>query len=101
MKMDIDYIKQIADVMSEKSLVELSLEENGQKISLKKGDIMPNAKSPIADTQVVAETHAKAEAPAQTKAKAITSPMVGTFYNSASPDSAPFVSVSEGIFRIY
>ena len=98
MNMDIEYIKQIADVMDEKSLTELSIEDNGQKISLKKGEIAQKTQSAPAEElkkQPVEEV-AESNIPQQAKkATAITSPMVGTFYNSSSPDSEPFVRVGD------
>ena len=65
MNINIDYIKQLADAMDEKSIVELALEDNGQKISLKKGavahaeaivPVTEQVASPVIEEQP-AETH--------------------------------------------
>ena len=92
--MDINYIKQIADVMDEKALVELSIEENGQKISLKKGEFL-NAKP--SSNQVIenVEKPNAEEIKPKNQAIPITSPMVGTYYHSASPNGEPFVNVGD------
>ena len=98
MNINIDYIKQLADAMDEKSIVELALEDNGQKISLKKGAVAhAEAIVPVAE-QVAAPVieEQPAETP-QRKATPITSPMVGTFYSSASPEGEPFVRVGDVI----
>ena len=95
MNINIDYIKQLADAMDEKSIVELALEDNGQKISLKKGVAAHSeVVVPAAEQAVLVVEEQPAETP-QRKATPITSPMVGTFYSSASPDGEPFVQVGD------
>ncbi len=96
MNMDIEYIKKIADMMDEKSLSELALEDNGQKISLKKGGMtsVQNIVPVVEQLETVIEEPAAIEQPSK-KATPITSPMVGTFYSSASPDAEPFVRVGD------
>ncbi|MCR4881105.1 MAG: acetyl-CoA carboxylase biotin carboxyl carrier protein [bacterium] len=97
MNMDIEYIKQIADVMDEKSLTELAIEDNGQKISLKKGAVNQVANiAPVTEHAAIASEEPQEEQPAR-KATPITSPMVGTFYSAASPDEEPFVQVGDVI----
>ena len=55
MNMDIEYIKKIADVMEEKALTELAIEDNGQKISLKKGSVEQTAiVTPVVEQVAVA-----------------------------------------------
>ncbi|MCQ2958452.1 MAG: acetyl-CoA carboxylase biotin carboxyl carrier protein [Candidatus Gastranaerophilales bacterium] len=97
MKTDIDYIKKIADVMDEKSIIELSLEDGSQKISIKKGSLPERAT--VIEKEVVKVQEPKAQAEVQNSSQKqltpITSPMVGTFYNSASPDEEPFVRVGD------
>ena len=93
--MDIEYIKKIADMMDEKSLCELAIEDNGQKISLKKGGVaVAPAVVPVVE-RVEAALEEPADEQSARKATPITSPMVGTFYSSASPDSEPFVQVGD------
>ena len=97
MNMDIEYIKQIADVMEEKSLTELAIEDNGQKISLKKGSFSSAAVvTPVVEQLIEVEEEKVSEQPSK-KATPITSPMVGTFYSAASPDAEPFVQVGDVI----
>jgi len=93
---DIDFIKQIADLMDEKALAELSIEDGDQKIALKKhvstnsnvAAVAPQEEVAIKEEQPVAQSK---------KLTPITSPMVGTFYSSSSPDKNPFVSVGDMI----
>ncbi len=97
MKIDLDYIKKIADVMDEKSLIELSMEDSGQKISIKRGDVS-KAVSTVAPIPVATPVSkiSEEQKPAR-KATPITSPMVGTFYSASSPDAEPYVKVGDSI----
>ena len=101
MKFDIEYVEKLAKVLSENSLTEISLEDGEQAITLRK-EVVALAAAPMAAAPAVAPaaTPQAAAAPAKEPAKKgtpITSPMVGTFYKSPSPDAEPFVSVGSTI----
>lgn len=98
MKIDIDYIKKVADVMDDKSLSEISIEDGEKKISLKRTEnvtVSQVAQTPVVQN-IVAETIEEPVVAAK-KATPITSPMVGTFYAASSPDAEPYVKVGETI----
>ena len=97
MKFDIDYIKQMADVMEEKSLIEVSLEDGGQKISIKKGEIVAKSQPVSVQTDEVSVSAQVEDPKVSSKATPITSPMVGTFYSASSPDAEPYVKVGDFI----
>ena len=87
--------------MRKNELSEFKLEQENFKITLRRGLDFPTynpaayAPPPQALPQPQAPSPsaapAAAEAPRE-KLREITSPMVGTFYASASPDSAPYVT---------
>lgn len=103
MKLDLNYVEKVIKIFSENDLSEITLEDAGKVITLKKETAVftqavapqPAFSSPIT-SQVVA-TEAKAEAQPEIKGTPITSPMVGTFYKAPSPDSAPFVKVGDTV----
>lgn len=103
--MDIKEIKQIIELMNENELSYFHLERDGNKVKLRKGaDIdalqqamaaaQPVAAAPaaVAAPPVVSEGAAADDAPPPGEVE-ITSPMVGTFYRSSSPDSDEFAEV--------
>jgi acetyl-CoA carboxylase biotin carboxyl carrier protein len=110
--LDLKQIKLIIDLMKRSELTEFEVEEEGFKIKIKRGlgeqPIVNQQYSaqPFQQIAAPAEQPAKAPAPAPTVAAApaainddagftyIKSPMVGTFYRSASPDSPPFADVN-------
>lgn len=100
--MDLDEIKELMAAMQEADLSEICIREKGFEVVLKRGIC-----SPITQTQQVAPAPAPkpledapvaSEAPVPTaECRYISSPMVGTFYNSPSPDDPPFVKVGDQV----
>ena len=105
MKFETEYIEKLAKIITEQGLSEISLEDGEQAITIRKEVMVASApviSAPAAVTPVVNKNPAESatEAPIQENKKSgtpITSPMVGTFYTSPSPDSAPFVSVGTSV----
>lgn len=104
MKFETDYIEKLAKVLAETGLTEISLEDGEQAITLRKDVIVSSAPQVVAAAPVssvpaapvVSANAAESAVPAK-KGTPITSPMVGTFYKSPSPDSDPFVSVGASV----
>ena len=102
MKFETDYIEKLAKVLADTGLTEISLEDGEQAITLRKDVIVaPVAAAPVAQSVPAA---APAQAPAAQvasepakKGTPITSPMVGTFYKSPSPDADAFVAVGDNV----
>jgi acetyl-CoA carboxylase biotin carboxyl carrier protein len=102
-------IKAIIDLMKKNDLSVFEMEKNGFRLKLQKGggeppifaapvapQIVAAAPAPIAPAGAKPSAPAPS-APAETPAKEITSPMVGTFYRAASPESPPFIDVGQEV----
>lgn len=114
--MKLDEIITLMDRFNESSLTELSLEQDGTQLTLKRGSevnptytqpfmvhpqAMPAAAPVVAEgaapvpggaaaaTSSAVQENAAADEPAP-GVEVITSPIVGTFYRAPSPDSPPF-----------
>lgn len=92
--------------MRKNDLSVFKMEKEGFKITLKKGtDFQPviTTAAPattlaVAPAAAVSSIDTPVAAPKDTSnLREITSPMVGTFYASPSPDAAPFVSVGQEV----
>ena len=111
--MDLKDIKAIVDLMKKNSVSEFELEKEEFKIKLKRG-LAGGGKSsedhpalyqappqPLpAPAPQIASVAAPAEAPPATKNSTdleITSPMIGSFYASPSPDSPAYVQVGDKV----
>lgn len=108
MKFESDYIEKLAKIIADNDLTEISLEDGEQAITIRKDlpevNMVASAPAVAAAPQVAPvapqATSAPAQAPAakeEVKGKAITSPMVGTFYAASSPEAAPFVEVGSTV----
>ena len=108
MKFDAEYIEKLAEIIADKGLTEISLEDGNQAITMRKdlytGAVQVAAPQVVATPQAAAPVATPAAAPAESKAEvkkgqAVTSPMVGTFYKAPSPDAKPFVEVGQTISK--
>lgn len=98
---DKKYIQELADLLNENNLTELSLKEGDKEIVLKKEKelVASAASSVVASASIPTSSGAEAFVctPIEKKGKPITSPMVGTFYKASSPDAKPFVEVGSAV----
>ena len=106
MKFESDYIEKLAKIIADNDLTEISLEDGEQAITIRKDlpevNMVASAPAVAAAPQAAPAAPQTASAPTpaakeEVKGKAITSPMVGTFYAASSPDAAPFVEVGSTV----
>jgi acetyl-CoA carboxylase biotin carboxyl carrier protein len=97
--MDIKDIKNIYKFLRETDIVEFELEGPDGKVRMKRGNAYAVRESLPVEAQEPREAprEVKKEEPAPAakpdNIKVITSPMVGTFYRSPSPEAASFIEV--------
>src|ERR1700749_314214 len=103
---DVRKVRKFIELMNEHDLAEIDLRQGDQRIRLRRGPetitmaAMPTMSAGMAPS--VSSTGAgggkSAEAPVDdSKATFIKSPMVGTFYSAANPESPVFVKVGDHV----
>ncbi|QBK06242.1 acetyl-CoA carboxylase biotin carboxyl carrier protein [Hylemonella gracilis] len=104
--MDLRKLKTLIDLVSDSNVSELEITEAEGKVRIVKGGgamvqayapapvAMAPAAAPVAGAPAVA---APAAAPAAATGHTVKSPMVGTFYRSASPGAKSFVEVGQAV----
>lgn len=113
--MDLNYLKKVIKLFDNSSLSDITIEEEGTKITLSKdlgqvnvnqAPIVMQQPVPVANqVQAVESNQAANQNLASTESNEnessgfhnISSPIVGTFYKSPSPDSPPFVKVGDKV----
>ncbi|SMC80164.1 acetyl-CoA carboxylase biotin carboxyl carrier protein [Pedobacter nyackensis] len=109
--MDIKQIQELIKFVSRSGVNEVAIEQEDFKITIKTNQaptyvqatvpaqIAPAVAPAPAAQQLAAPTETKASAPVEETSKYITikSPMIGTFYRSASPDKPSFVNVGDEV----
>ncbi len=106
--MDIRKIKKLIDLIQESDVAEIEIQEGEESVRISRTSSQQVIMSaPQAMPMVEHATPAAQQAPAAepasetassaNMANAVTSPMVGTFYRSSSPESAPFIEVGQTV----
>jgi len=99
---DSEQIRDLIDLMIEKDVAELALEQHGVSLRIRRPEavvhpapaMMPVV-APAAALPVAQEAGEATGTPAGSQA--VRSPMVGTFYASPDPDSDPFVEIGDRV----
>jgi acetyl-CoA carboxylase biotin carboxyl carrier protein len=98
--MDIRKIKKLIEIIEESGIAELEIKEGEESIRISRYSAAPAAvayaPAPVAAAPAVA---ASAAVPAEEKitGHVVKSPMVGTFYRSASPGTKVFAEVGQSV----
>ena len=102
-----EYLEKLAKIINDNGLTEISMEDGEQAITIRKDlpEVVVGASAPIATAPAAAsspstpitEQKTEEKSEQEIQGKAITSPMVGTFYSASAPDAAPFVEIGSEI----
>ena len=103
--MDIRKIKKLIDLIEESDIAEIEISEGEESVRISRyssniavAQPAPVAvAAPAAAAAPVAVSASAAPVEEKISGHAIKSPMVGTFYRSASPDSAPFAEIGQTV----
>lgn len=105
MKVDVDLVRQLAEMLGETGLSEIEVEDGDRKIKVSRALTalataaaapvhyapapapLAGAPAPAAEAAPVADVHANA----------VKSPMVGTTYLAPEPDAAPFAAIGSSV----
>ena len=96
MSWDSEKLRSLLDLLIEKDIAEFEHEDEGARVRIVRGKIAVATQSlAAAPPQTVAHAHAApaGSAPVDSDVVEVTSPFVGTFYRSPSPDAPSFVEV--------
>jgi acetyl-CoA carboxylase biotin carboxyl carrier protein len=105
----LEEVKALVAVLEDSDVTSLVWDRNGQKLSIRRGpsasaapQVVHHAPAPVvhvapavpvAAAAAAAPAAAPAAKPSDKPGHVVTAPLVGTFYRSPSPDSAPYVDV--------
>lgn len=104
--MDLRKLKKLIDLVEESGIAEIEVTEGEDKVRVTRTYAAPAATyaapaptyaAPAAAAPVAAAVANEAAAPVVAATNALKSPMVGTFYRSASPTSAAFVEEGQTV----
>jgi acetyl-CoA carboxylase biotin carboxyl carrier protein len=92
--MELEDLKGLIELLKETDITELLVEKDGTKVRIKREKIFSSVEfpSPKAQETIVTETEDETQ-----RLITVTSPIVGTFYRSPSPDAPPFIDTGARI----
>ena len=101
--MDIRKIKKLIEIIEESDIAEIEIKEGEEFIRINRYSTAVAPAAPVAYAQAApvaapaVSSSDAAPAPAEIKGHVMKSPMVGTFYRSASPGSKEFVTIGKAV----
>src|SRR5690348_855954 len=105
-------LRELIEFLKEQDIAEFELERGDVKVRIKRGVSVPASSAPVhvvtplttapssgiaAQPSIEVPTTAKSSAPADEGLHVVKSPIVGTFYESPSPGSPPFVKPGDKV----
>jgi len=97
--MDIRKIKKLIDLIEESDIAEIEISEGEESVRISRYSSAPvqYAPAPAAPLQIAVTPAAAAPVEEKVSGHVVKSPMVGTFYRSASPGSEAFVQIGQSV----
>ena len=105
--MDLRKLKKLIDLVEEYGISELELTEGEEKVRISRQGQpffqqphqfhIPQQVSPVMSENKIATNESSAALPQVDEGHIQSSPMVGTFYRSSSPESAPYVEIGSTV----
>ena len=101
MRIDVDLVRQLAQLLDDTQLTEIEVEDGGRKIRIARkaaavAGAVQYAPAPVASAPAATAPVEIVASPAAAF-NAVKSPMVGTAYLSPNPEAKPFVSVGDSV----
>ncbi|WJP96910.1 acetyl-CoA carboxylase biotin carboxyl carrier protein [Macrococcus bovicus] len=97
--MNLEQIKELIKVLEDSTLTSIEIEDNEQKVKLFKETRVSEVYAPVppAVQEIAVEAPQAETKPAVEATQTINAPMVGTFYQSPSPDKGPYVQIGDHV----
>ena len=102
--MDLRKLKTLIELVETSGIAELEIQEGEERVRITRATAAPAGIQPVtvhtlpaAGAAPAAATAAADAPPAQPEGHQVKSPMVGTFYRSATPGAEPFVEVGDTV----
>jgi acetyl-CoA carboxylase biotin carboxyl carrier protein len=99
--MELEDLKEIIELLKETDITELQVEKDGTKVKIKREKYLQSIEIPAHRPSVVTaqEMQVREAVAEETEQRliTITSPIVGTFYRSPSPEAASFIEIGQKV----
>jgi acetyl-CoA carboxylase biotin carboxyl carrier protein len=100
--MELDDLKELIELLKDTDITELQVEKDGTKVKIKREKILASLEMPVHKNTAVTGLQEKILAETEEDSRrlvTVTSPIVGTFFRSPSPDANPFVEIGSQVVK--
>ena len=97
MKVDLEQLRELIRLLDESNLTEIEVEHDDDRIRVRRDPAVVAGPLAAASVAPIAAAAPAESSESEDDATHLTSPFVGTFYRSPSPDSDPFVEIGDEI----
>ncbi len=95
--MELEDLKDLIELLKDTDITELQVEKDGVKVKIKREKFFSSLQIPVQKAAVIQDNITTETEHETQRLITVTSPIVGTFYRSPSPDAPPFVEVGLGV----
>jgi acetyl-CoA carboxylase biotin carboxyl carrier protein len=97
--MELEELKELIELLKDTDITELQVEKDGTKVKIKREKVLYPCDMPVHKTapfheKIITETEEESQ-----RLITITSPIVGTFYRSPTPETSPFVEMGAKVAK--
>ncbi len=97
--MELEDLKDLIELLKDSDITELQLEKEGTKVKIKREKLLSSIEMPVHKSKVFQEKIIGEIEEETQRLVTVTSPIVGIFYRSPSPEAAPFVEVGQKVSK--
>lgn len=91
--MEFEDLKELIELVKDTDITEIQVEKDGSKVKIKREKILSSLDMAVHKTPAMREKISAESEDETQRLVTVTSPIVGTFYRSPTPDAAHFVEV--------
>ncbi len=95
--MEFEDLKELIELLKDTDITELQIEKENTKVKIRRDKILSSIEIPAPKTSIPREKIIAETADETQRLVTVTSPIVGSFYSSPSPDANPFVEVGSRV----
>ncbi len=98
--MELEDLKELIELLKDTDITELQVEKDGTKVKIKREKMLISLDMPGHKPAMHMEKAAVSEAEEETqRLVTVTSPIVGTFYRSPTPEANPFIEIGARVAK--
>lgn len=97
--MELEELKELIELLKDTDITELQVEKDGTKVKIKREKVLSPYDAPSHKPAPFHETITTGTEEESQRLITITSPIVGTFYRSPTPETSPFVEMGAKVAK--